>query len=138
MHGEEGLPTLNGMNASRGQSGFKKRDGLNAWGSSQYRAENQSDRSKKKYSEAKYTIIMDSRGAYMELCSFGNGDGGLFTMDVTRVQCGILCALFQHKRSLVQAKNDSISVIKQPRLYRSQLGINAMFHRIRFKFQVSE
>ena len=35
VNDEEGLPVLNGMNASRGQSGFKKRDGLNAWGSSQ-------------------------------------------------------------------------------------------------------
>ena len=81
---------------------------------------------------------MDSRGAYLELCSFGNRDGGLFTMDVTRVQCGILCAFFRDVSNLVQVENVSISVVKQPRLYHSQLGINAMFHRIRFKFQVSE
>ena len=49
---------------------------------------------------------MDSWGAYLELCSFGNRDGGLFTTDVTRVQCGILCALFQDGSSLVQVEND--------------------------------
>ena len=120
MPGDESLPVLNGMNASRGQSGFKKREGLNAWGSSQYRAEDESDRSyRNKYSGVKYTIIMDSRGAYLELCSFGNRDGGLFTMDVTRVQCGILCAFFQDVSNLVQAENVSISVVKQPRLYHS-------------------
>jgi hypothetical protein len=71
----------------------------------------------------------------MELCSFGNRDGGLFTTDVTCVQCGILCTLFHNESSLAQAENDSTSVVKQSRLYHSQLGINAMFHRIRFKSQ---
>ena len=75
---------------------------------------------------------MDSGGAYLDVCSFGNRDGGLFITAVTRVQRGILCAFFQDKSSLVQGENDSISVVKQPRLYHSQLGINAMFHRIRF------
>ena len=56
---------------------------------------------------------MDSRDAYLELCSFGNRDGGLFTTDVTRVQCGILCALFHDVSSLVQEDNDSISDVKK-------------------------
>ena len=81
---------------------------------------------------------MDSWDAYLELCSFGNRDGGLFTTDVSRVQCGILCALFRDVSSLVQEDDDSTSVVKKLRLYHLQLGINAMFHRIRFKFQVSE
>jgi hypothetical protein len=100
-------PPLNGRNASRGQSLSKKREGLNWWGSFQYRAAvvkillvflNDC------YVYGKLTIIMKCRGTDVNICVLWYWDGNWFAHCILRCKRCIFCGHFgnpSHLKNIV-------------------------------------